>query len=135
LWPGEARSVQADTADAEQCHRFVDTVIEHYGRLDVLVNNAGWTARVDHRDLDGLTDEMFRKTFEINVFGTWWLTKAAVPHLKPSDDGNGAHHWRQIRRGDASPLAHAMLDLLEVWDFAQDLDHDPDAYEPQEEEE
>jgi hypothetical protein len=54
---------------------------------------------------------------------------------KPKNDGNDAHHWRQIRRGDASPFAHGMLDLLEVWDFAQDLDHAPDAYEPQEEEE
>jgi len=54
---------------------------------------------------------------------------------KPRNDGNGAHHWREIRRGDTSPFVHGMLDLLEVWDFAQDLDHAPDAYEPQEEEE
>lgn len=86
--PGESRYVQADISDAAQCHTLIDTVIEHYGRLDVLVNNAGWTARVDHRDLDALTDEMFRRTFEINVFGTWYLTKAAMPHLKQSDDGN-----------------------------------------------
>jgi ketoreductase RED2 len=35
-----------------------------------------------------LTDEIFRKTFEVNVFGTWWLTKAAMPHLRQSPDGN-----------------------------------------------
>ena len=54
----------------------------------MLVNNAGWTTRIDHRDLDAVTDEIFRKTFEVNVFGTWNLTKAAMPHLKQSDDGN-----------------------------------------------
>ena len=52
---------------------------------------------------------------------------------KPKDDGNGAHNWRDVERGGDTPLAHGMLDLLEVWDFAQDLDHDPDNYEPKEE--
>ena len=41
-----------------------------------------------HADLDALTDEIFLKTFEVNVFGTWWLTKAAMPHLRNSPTGN-----------------------------------------------
>jgi len=52
------------------------------------VNNAGWTTPIPHHDLDALTDEIFIKTFEVNVYGTWWLSKAAVPHLKRADDGN-----------------------------------------------
>jgi ketoreductase RED2 len=83
-----ATYVQADIADADQARRLVDATIDRFGKLDVLVNNAGWTTRVDHRDLDALTDEIFRKTFEVNVFGTWWLTKAAIPHLRQSADGN-----------------------------------------------
>ena len=43
---------------------------------------------MQHGDLDGLTDEIFDKTFKVNVYGTWWLTKAAIPHLRNSDDGN-----------------------------------------------
>jgi ketoreductase RED2 len=80
--------VQADIADPEQAKALIEATISRFGRLDVLVNNAGWTTRVNHRDLDALTDEIFRKTFEVNVFGTWWLTKAAIPHLRESDDGN-----------------------------------------------
>ncbi|MCS6842698.1 MAG: hypothetical protein NZ701_18180, partial [Roseiflexus sp.] len=54
---------------------------------------------------------------------------------KSRTDGNGNHHWRKIRRGAKSwPLAHGMLDLLEAWDFAQELDKSPNYYEPQEEE-
>ena len=34
-----------------------------------------------HHDLDALTDDILLRTFEVNVFGTWWLTKAAMPHL------------------------------------------------------
>lgn len=83
-----ATYIQADISDRDQARRLIDEVIDRYGRLDVLVNNAGWTTRVDHRDLDALTDEIFEKTFDVNVFGTWWLTKAAIPHLKEADDGN-----------------------------------------------
>ena len=86
--PGEAIYLRADISDPDQARRLVEGAIERFGRLDVLVNNAGWTTVVDHRDLDALTDEIFRKTFEVNVFGTWWLTKAAMPHLREVDDGN-----------------------------------------------
>jgi ketoreductase RED2 len=84
----QATYVQADIADSEQAQHLVEATVERFGALDVLVNNAGWTTRVDHRDLDALTDDIFLRTFEVNVFGTWWLTKAAIPHLRNSADGN-----------------------------------------------
>ena len=86
--PGESIYVQADISDQAQGHALIDATIERFGQLDVLVNNAGWTTVVPHGDLDGLTDDIFRKTFEVNVFGTWWLTRYAIPHLRNSDDGN-----------------------------------------------
>jgi ketoreductase RED2 len=84
--PGEHLYVQADISDQAQGHALIDRTIERFGRLDILVNNAGWTTVVPHKDLDALTDEIFRKTFEVNVFGTWWLTKAAMPHLRNATD-------------------------------------------------
>jgi ketoreductase RED2 len=86
--PGEAIYVQADIADQAQGHRLIDQTIEHFGQLDLLVNNAGWTTVVPHHDLDALTDEIFAKTFDVNVYGTWWLTKYAIPHLRNSTDGH-----------------------------------------------
>lgn len=86
--PGESLYVQADIADLAQSQALLDRTMEAYGRLDILVNNAGWTTVVPHTDLDGLTDEIFAKTFEVNVFGTWRLTKAAIPLLRESDDPN-----------------------------------------------
>jgi ketoreductase RED2 len=80
--------VQGDISDQADCHRLIDTTIDRFGQLDILVNNAGWTTVVPHDDLDALTDDIFRKTFEVNVFGTWWLTKAAIPHLRASDDAS-----------------------------------------------
>jgi ketoreductase RED2 len=80
--------VQADISDQDQGHELIDRTIDRFGRLDILVNNAGWTTRVPHSDLDALSDDIFLKTFEVNVFGTWWLTKAAMAHLRESPDGN-----------------------------------------------
>ena len=86
--PTEAMYVQADISDQAQGRELIARTIERFGRLDILVNNAGWTTRVAHADLDALSDDIFRKTFEVNVFGTWWLTKEAMPHLRESPDGN-----------------------------------------------
>jgi ketoreductase RED2 len=86
--PTDSLYVQADIADQAAGQRLLDATVDRFGRLDILVNNAGWTTVVPHGDLDALTDEIFRKTFDVNVFGTWWLTKAAVPHLRRSPDGN-----------------------------------------------
>ena len=86
--PTEAIYVQADISDQDQGRELIAKTIERFGQLDILVNNAGWTTRVPHADLDALSDDIFRKTFEVNVFGTWWLTKEAMPHLRESSDGN-----------------------------------------------
>ncbi len=86
--PGESLYVQGDISDPAQCQALLDATIARFGKLDLLVNNAGWTTLVPHHDLDALTDEIFRKTFEVNVFGTWNLTKLAMTLLQASDDGH-----------------------------------------------
>ena len=86
--PGESMYVQADISDQAQGQALLDATIDRYGQLDLLVNNAGWTSVVPHNDLEGLTDEIFDKTMQVNVYGTWWLTKAAIPLLRQSEDGN-----------------------------------------------
>jgi ketoreductase RED2 len=83
-----AHYVQADIADKAAGERLLAATIERFGKLDILVNNAGWTTVVPHHDLAALTDEIFARTFDVNVAGTWMLTKAAMPHLMQSDDGN-----------------------------------------------
>ncbi|MGZ4805907.1 MAG: SDR family NAD(P)-dependent oxidoreductase, partial [Ilumatobacteraceae bacterium] len=84
--PTESLYVQAGISDQDQGRELLTRTIDRFGRLDILVNNAGWTTKVPHADLEALTDEIFRKTFDVNVFGTWWLTKAAMPHLRESTD-------------------------------------------------
>jgi ketoreductase RED2 len=84
----DACYVQADISDKDAGERLLAATIERFGKLDILVNNAGWTTAIPHHDLAALTDEIFSRTFDVNVTGTWWLTKAAMPYLMKSDDGN-----------------------------------------------
>jgi ketoreductase RED2 len=83
----DACYVQANVADPADADSLVAAAVERFGRLDVLVNNAGRTRVISHTDLDALTDEVFREIFEVNVFGTFRLTRAALPHLRASGDG------------------------------------------------
>jgi ketoreductase RED2 len=78
---------QADVSEPSQARALVETVVERHGHLDVLVNNAGTTAVIPHHELEAASVDVWRRIFELNVFGTWQLTVAAVPHLKASADG------------------------------------------------
>jgi ketoreductase RED2 len=84
--PG-ATYFQADVSDPTAAAALVDHVLESHGRLDVLVNNAGTTKVIPHHDLDAVTDEVFRRIIDVNLFGTWQLTHLALPHLKATGDG------------------------------------------------
>ena len=83
-----AHYLQGDISDPVAAKQLVDGTVEHFGHLDFVVNCAGWTTVVPHKDLDGLTDEIFLKTFQVNVFGSWSVSKAAIPHLRKSENPN-----------------------------------------------
>ena len=79
---------QADISSEDECKELVDATIDTFGRLDILVNNAGFTSVIPHADLDGVTEEVFRRIIDVNIFGTWYLSRAAVPVLKETGSGN-----------------------------------------------
>ncbi len=75
------RWLLADVAESKQVKGAIEAVAKEAGRLDVLVNNAG----IYHfSSLEEISDELVRKQFEINVFGTSYATQAALPALKKS---------------------------------------------------
>jgi ketoreductase RED2 len=83
----DAIYVQADVSDPVQAERLVSETVARYGRLDVVVNNAGTTAVIPHADLDAATNEIWERILRVNVMGTWNVTHAAVPHLRATGDG------------------------------------------------
>ena len=111
--------IRADIGNQDEAERLVDETVAEFGRLDIVVNNAGWTTVVDHGDLDALTDDILRRTFEVNVFGTWWVTKRAIPHLRGSDDPNvvivsSVAGLRPIGSSIAYSMSKAALNQLTV---------------------
>jgi ketoreductase RED2 len=77
-----ASYVQADIADEADGARLVEATLDRWGRLDVLVNNAGTTQVIPHTDLDAAGLAVWQRIFEVNVFGTWLLSRSAVPALR-----------------------------------------------------
>lgn len=59
-------------------------MLDKFGRVDVLVNNAATTYRVPHEDLDGLTDEAFARVLDVNVLGPFRMARAFAPALRRS---------------------------------------------------
>jgi NAD(P)-dependent dehydrogenase (short-subunit alcohol dehydrogenase family) len=76
----EAIKFAGDIADESFCEQVVDDTVKTFGRLDILVNNAAEQHEVD--DPLELTAEQIERTFRTNVFSFFYLTKAALRHMK-----------------------------------------------------
>jgi 3-oxoacyl-[acyl-carrier protein] reductase len=78
----EALAHQADIADESAVKAMISVATDRYGRLDVLVNNAGTTHFVAHPDLDGLTEDVWNEILSVNLKGTFYCCRAAAPELR-----------------------------------------------------
>jgi 3-oxoacyl-[acyl-carrier protein] reductase len=75
---GKAVAVQGDVSKAKDAEAVIAAALKAFGRLDVLVNNAGV---YEMRPLEAVDEEHYRRIFDINVLGLLLATKAASPHL------------------------------------------------------
>ena len=83
----EAVSVQGSVTDNEDCQKILDETMSTFGRLDLLVNNAGVTRFAHQKDLAALDAADFEHIMSVNVTGSYQMTRAAVPDLEKSDCG------------------------------------------------
>ena len=103
-----AIAVQGDVASDADCRMLVAKMMEQFGRLDVLVNNAGVTRRVAATDLDALTSADFAQVFSVNVVGAYQMARAAAPHLAKAVAGAIVNVSSDSGvTGDGSSLAYA----------------------------
>jgi NAD(P)-dependent dehydrogenase (short-subunit alcohol dehydrogenase family) len=77
---GRCLLIRGDITDSKFCAKAVARTVDEFGGLDVLVNNAAFQEHTE--SLEDLTDEHFVLTFKTNVYAAFYLTKAALPHLK-----------------------------------------------------
>ncbi len=96
--------IPGDISDAGHCRAVIGQTVEQLGKLDVLVNNAAHQAFID--DIADISDEEFDKTFKTNIYATFWLSKAAIPHMK---EGASIINTASINSDKPSPrlLAYA----------------------------
>jgi NAD(P)-dependent dehydrogenase (short-subunit alcohol dehydrogenase family) len=76
----ECLTIAGDIGEEQFCRRAVDQAVQRFGRLDVLVNNAA--EQHEQESIGGISEQQLVRTFKTNVFGYFFMTKAALPHLK-----------------------------------------------------
>lgn len=76
----KAIAVPGDIRQKSFCKELVEKITEAYGRLDILVNNAAF--QQTYKELADITEEEFDRTYRTNVYGTFFLTQAALPMMK-----------------------------------------------------
>lgn len=80
----KAVGIQADVADADEVQSMVDRAMSEFGKIDILINNAGINIR---GPIDELSYEEFQQVQKINVDGIWLCCRAAIPHMKQAKYG------------------------------------------------
>jgi NAD(P)-dependent dehydrogenase (short-subunit alcohol dehydrogenase family) len=78
----EALPIKADVAQESEVKALVEEAAEHFGGIDVLVNNAGTTRFIPFPDLEAVTDEVWQHILGVNLMGPWYASRAAAPHLR-----------------------------------------------------
>ncbi len=125
---GEAIPMEGDIVDPEFVDKMVSSCINHFGRVDVLVNNAGIG---EHRDLEDISLEILERMFAVHVTGSFLCARAVVPDMKSRRYGkiiNISSIWGMTGHHTASHYCaakSAMLGATKSWakEFAPDNIH------------
>ena len=83
----EAEPVQCDVTDPAGVSAAVETILRRFGRIDILVNDAGYNKWIPFSDMDAMTYEDWQKIFDVNLTGPMLCTKAVVPAMKRQGAG------------------------------------------------
>ncbi|MFM2002830.1 MAG: 3-oxoacyl-[acyl-carrier-protein] reductase FabG [Planctomycetota bacterium] len=116
---GDGIAMRADVADDADCRGVVGAAVARFDRLDVLVNCAGTTEFIPFHDLEGVTDEVWQRLYQVNVVGAFHCARAAREAMLASGGGsivNVSSVAAQLGQGSSIPYCctKAALDNLTV---------------------
>jgi NAD(P)-dependent dehydrogenase (short-subunit alcohol dehydrogenase family) len=80
---GSCLVIQADVRSAANCKDIVKQTVDHYGKLNILVNNAAF--QMAQQNLEDITEEQLRRSFDTNIIAYFFMAQAALPHLTEGD--------------------------------------------------
>ncbi len=84
----QAAGIRADVSNDSQARQLIEKTVARFGRLDVLINNAGWTRFIPHNELEELSEEVLENTWSVIVKAPIYCTRAAAPHLRENSAGS-----------------------------------------------
>lgn len=76
----QALLIPGDVTTPDFCRKAVKQTVDHFGKLDILVNNAAFQQHQE--SLDEISEEQWDRTFKTNIYGYFYMAKAALPHLQ-----------------------------------------------------
>jgi NAD(P)-dependent dehydrogenase (short-subunit alcohol dehydrogenase family) len=76
----ECLLIPGDLGNENHCRSVVKKVIRQYGHIDILVNNAA--QQYENKDISGITSKELLRTFSVNIFSFFWLSREVIPHMK-----------------------------------------------------
>jgi NAD(P)-dependent dehydrogenase (short-subunit alcohol dehydrogenase family) len=102
----KALAIPADVRDEQQCRQLVERTVREFGRIDLLVNNAAYQMNAGG-SIEDITTEQFDRVMKTNLYGMFWVTKAALTHM---GEGASIINSSSIQAYDPSPelLDYAM---------------------------
>lgn len=83
---GEAVFVECDVTSQDMIKNTIQTAVDQYGKIDILMNNAGCPQMT--QKYEDISDEEWARIYAVNVTGTRWFTKFALPYLRESGNGS-----------------------------------------------
>jgi 3-oxoacyl-[acyl-carrier protein] reductase len=84
----KAITVACDVADDGQVRQMIERCRSEFGRLDVVVNNAGMTHFVEHADLEAMTEDKWDRILAVNLKGPFFVSRAAIPLMRANGGGS-----------------------------------------------
>lgn len=84
---GQAIALQADVSQNKEVESMVQTAVQKFGQIDLLVNNASITRHIPMEDLDSATEEVWDNLFNVNVKGMFYCARAVAPYMKRNNQG------------------------------------------------
>ncbi|BCG57768.1 SDR family NAD(P)-dependent oxidoreductase [Paenibacillus sp. URB8-2] len=84
---GRAATIQADVSQDNEVRNMIETIVQQFGTVDLLVNNASITKHIPMDNLEAATEEIWDELFDVNVKGMFYCARAVAPYMKKNKQG------------------------------------------------